>query len=149
MPVVKVECFAFWICAVIGSFQESCYYRLSNFCWAHTHTQNQLFRKLLFLQALMSKSISPKPSTKASIKAKNVKTPKSGVTRLSRDSGGKLVATAGLQDHSFSAQWIVHWRVEVRPNQNQGGNDLIFCSINTFLFGSRAMCYAAAAAIFM
>lgn len=33
--------------------------------------------------------------------------------------------------------------------KNRGGNDLIFCSINTFLFGSCAMCHAAAVALFM
>lgn len=62
-----------------------------------------------------------------------------GVTRLSHDCGNELVASVGLQAHSFSAQQIVHWGVEVGPNQNQESNDLIFCSINTFLLGSGAI----------
>lgn len=65
-------------------------------------------------------------------------------------SANKLITVAGLQAHLFSAQWTVHWGVEVRLNQNRGARDLIFCSINTFVCGSVAMCCGAAvAAIFM
>lgn len=68
-------------------------------------------------------------------------------------SANKLITVAGLQAHLFSAQWttlVQHWGVEVRLNQNRGARDLIFCSINTFVCGSVAMCCGAAvAAIFM
>lgn len=143
--VVKVECFAFFS-------QKGCYYLLSNLCCAfNTTVSHQEISPISETHTASSKfTQSFKWNTSFNLSnKKNVQITWSGVTRLSHDSGDKLVATAGLQPHSFSAQWIVHWCVEVRPNQNQGGNDLIFCSINTFLFGSCAMCHAAEVAIFM
>lgn len=174
MPAVKVECFAFWIYAMVGLFQKSCSCRLSNLCCPHDtaiKTKNKktkpciskiLFSCILWLfnlfhkiswtkeELVVSNSLtSGKKCNFQNFGKKTFISPDCGFTRLWNDSSDKLVATAGLQVHSFSAQWTVHWGVEVGPNQNQGAHDLIFCSINTFLFGSRTTCHAAPVAIFI
>lgn len=144
---------------MIGLFQKSCYFRLSNLRRPHDAADKKnpvspkhkhffhFIRKVLWTTTTVAAAAAATTTKKA---FGYVHKMTDRAARLWCDGGGGggsgLVATTGLQPHSFSAQWAVQWRVEVGPNQNRGAHDLIFCFINTFLFGSGAMCHAAAAA---